>query len=83
MYKCSKCDGLYDHSEENSKLICKDEPTEHIIRCPHCKDESHVIGADVDYDMYGTSDKPAYLMYGRDRKSTDVLRIVEGSVYVA
>ena len=83
MYKCSKCDGLYDHSEENSKLICNENPIEHIIRCPHCKDETHVIGADVDYDMYGEPDKPAYLMYGRNKKQNDNLQVVEGRIYVA
>lgn len=77
MYKCSECNGLYSHSEENINLL----PVEHIIRCPHCKDESHVIGADIDHDMPGNSDKSAYLMYGRDRKTSDNLVIVEGSIF--
>jgi hypothetical protein len=81
MYECSKCNGLYDLSSENIKLICNEEPTEHIIRCPHCKNETIVIGADVDYDMYGKPDKPAYLIFSRDRKQSDNLPIVEGSVH--
>lgn len=78
MYKCQKCGLNYDLSEDNHKLICNANPREHIISCPHCKNATHIIGADFDDYMYGTPDKPAYLMYGRDKKQEDNLQIVEG-----
>ena len=80
MYKCSKCEGLYELSEENSKKI----PDEHIIKCPHCGEESHIIVADVEYHDYGaTPEKPVYLMYGRDKKESDInLPVITGAKYI-
>lgn len=81
MYKCSNCGKLYKCSKENDALICQENPVTHIIRCPHCKDETHVIGADFDCYMYGTVLEPAYVMFGRSRRPSDNLQIVEGIKY--
>ena len=81
MYKCSKCNELYESSEQSNKFL----PEEHILKCPHCGDENHIIGADLEYDDYGgTQDKPVFMMYGRNKKEGDEKLIaIEGKKHYA
>ena len=68
MYKCPNCKNVYQLSAENSKLL----PTEHIIECPHCGNQDHIIGSDLEIEAYGgTKEKPVHIMYGRSRRDDE------------
>lgn len=73
MYKCSKCLNSYKFSKENNDTL----PEKHVIKCPHCGDESHIIGADEDFYR----GEKVYMMYGfnkKDNKDYSHLKVIEG-----
>ena len=74
MYKCDRCETLYDLTDEHYKHISdvcdKDGICRTVIVCPGCKKE-RLVGGESDWDEF--DNKPCIMMFGYDFLLGDVL----------